>query len=433
VTENSLKAEICSVSDLLKEEKLCIPDYQRPYKWSLKHVNQLLDDLLFHMHKDVHQYRVGTVVLHRYKDKLDIVDGQQRLVTFSLILHYLKDGKDFLSRAYDNMKTNRISCDNLEKNYACIIQKLKDVVKKDDLKKFILEHCDFVVVKLVVLSEAFQFFDSQNARGKSLEPYDLLKAFHLREMRGNTDVEKLNCVKLWEKAIENQELKPLFNEYLFRIRKWVRHESAFYFTKDDINLFKGISPEPEGVYPYMLSPLMVNCFVGAESGKMFSTINGYPFQINQVIINGKRFFEYVEYYRQLLDHITHQNEATKSHAVFETILTYAGRYRTGDLYTRNLFQAALLYYIDKFGMADIEQAVWVCFRWAYTIRLDNYAVRLATMDNKALGEKSWFKVVEYSLQPNDVFNYPYTTVTENKATKAEKIAELYGINNEKKQ
>lgn len=39
------------------------------------------------------------------------------------------------------------------------------------------------------ISEAFQFFDSQNARGKALYPHDLLKAYHLREMAGVSEEE----------------------------------------------------------------------------------------------------------------------------------------------------------------------------------------------------------------------------------------------------
>ena len=40
-----------------------------------------------------------------------------------------------------------------------------------------------VEVVLQDISEAFQFFDSQNARGKDLEPHDLLKAYHLGALK----------------------------------------------------------------------------------------------------------------------------------------------------------------------------------------------------------------------------------------------------------
>ena len=64
---------------------------------------------------------------------------------------------------------------------------------------FFLEKCTLVEVVLDNISEAFQFFDSQNARGKDLEPHDLLKAFHLREMNNfSTEEERKKAVEKWE-------------------------------------------------------------------------------------------------------------------------------------------------------------------------------------------------------------------------------------------
>ena len=92
------KAKILKIDDVLKLN-LSIPDYQRPYKWTIKHVQQLLDDLLTHFRNQQQVYRIGTVVIHKYneenketqkiEEKLDIVDGQQRLITLSLLLHSL--------------------------------------------------------------------------------------------------------------------------------------------------------------------------------------------------------------------------------------------------------------------------------------------------------------------------------------------------------
>ena len=74
--------EIKSINELLGME-LDIPDYQRPYKWTPKHVNQLINDLL--TFRDKGEYRLGTLVLHEN----NIVDGQQRIVTLSLLFYVL--------------------------------------------------------------------------------------------------------------------------------------------------------------------------------------------------------------------------------------------------------------------------------------------------------------------------------------------------------
>jgi len=416
---------------------LVIPEYQRPYKWSRKHVLQLVDDLIFHQNKSC--YRIGTVVLHKDETKnnaLNIVDGQQRTVTLCLILHALgetninplmivpesrSDEKVFNT----SLLNNAISRKNIQNNYATIKQRLEDV-DKDKLKTFILEKCEVVKVVLTDLSEAFQFFDSQNARGKSLEHYDLLKAFHLREMEGSTDGEKKDCVEKWEKAIENQELKPLFNEYLYRIRQWVRGKPAFYFTRNDVELFKGISFSEHNkcTYPYAKALEATSFLADKYQGNPFMTLTAYPFQIDQVMINGKRFFEYIEYYRECLSAI----KKTK-HDCFNIInhKDYKGKNRTGDKYTRNLFQAALLYYIDKFGDDYLDQAVNAAFFWAYSIRLENTAVRLATMDNKACGDRGMFKVIAHAVHPKEVLSFPYHKAKQNNATKVEKIAGYFGI------
>ena len=71
---------------------------------------------------------------------------------------------------------------------------------------------------------------------------------------------------------------------------------------------------------------------------------------------------------------------------------YDGRYRTGDKYVRLLFECALIYYIDKFGEKELDKVINKIFVWAYKLRLELQAVRLASMDNRAL-ETDVFKTV----------------------------------------
>jgi len=111
------------------------------------------------------------------KKMLDIVDGQQRLITLSLLLHSLGGKNNLLEQHL----THSISKNNVIENYQFI--KNYSISDEDTFKKYLLEICEMVYVELDDLDEAFQFFDSQNSRGKPLESYDLLKAYHLREMK----------------------------------------------------------------------------------------------------------------------------------------------------------------------------------------------------------------------------------------------------------
>ena len=191
---NEEKAKILKIDDVLKLN-LRIPDYQRPYKWTIKHVQQLLDDLLTHFRNQKQVYRIGTVVIHKdNEEKLYIVDGQQRLITLSLLLYSLGSEKRLLKQSL----THSISKNNIINNYNFIENYY--ISDKEAFKNYLLEICEMVYVELDDLDEAFQFFDSQNSRGKPLESYDLLKAYHLREMKDKPKEIVHHCVERWEKS-----------------------------------------------------------------------------------------------------------------------------------------------------------------------------------------------------------------------------------------
>lgn len=90
MTQNNIS--IHSVDDCL-QMSLCIPAYQRPYKWSIQSINEMLRDIHAAIEKSKgysgFKYRMGTIILHQNNDILDIVDGQQRIVSLSLINLYL--------------------------------------------------------------------------------------------------------------------------------------------------------------------------------------------------------------------------------------------------------------------------------------------------------------------------------------------------------
>ena len=104
---SNLKLAITTIGDLLldnaitqdesqkriSEVKLQIPNYQRPYKWTAKNVVQLLDDIIEAKTSNKEVYRVGTLILHQAEKNqplYNIVDGQQRIITFSLMLQAIQ-------------------------------------------------------------------------------------------------------------------------------------------------------------------------------------------------------------------------------------------------------------------------------------------------------------------------------------------------------
>ena len=242
-----LKKGIYTVAQLLADKELCIPKYQRPYKWTVIHINQLFADI--NLHKDKKSYRLGTIVLHQQNGKRYIVDGQQRtlsllLAVLALIRERTQDNapnqihrKDLLATLENLSKTmidpaftSLISQTNLRNNYYAIHRIVSRPEFTESMIDFLLNKCELVYFELNDISEAFQFFDSQNARGRDLDPHDLLKAFHLREFTDGDEALKASVVSQWENS-DSKTLARLFGNYLFRIRNWSRGASARYFAR----------------------------------------------------------------------------------------------------------------------------------------------------------------------------------------------------------
>lgn len=403
--------DIINIKDLLEIPNLKIPDYQRPYKWKIKNVNQLIDDILFH--KDKQGYRLGTLVLHNDKENLNIVDGQQRVITIFLLAYCLSNRNklnmkiDFSKFSFDN----KISQNNIKVNYSIIDKRIEEF--DNFIIEFFLNKCELVKVVIDDVQEAFQFFDSQNARGKDLEPHDLLKAFHLREMSKSTEDDKIKVVEEWEN-LESKELTNLFANYLFKIRNWSKGNSAYYFTKNDIDIFKGVNIETQN-YPFMKQLQINNYYVDKqnEAERVNNYHFDYPFQIDQIVINGKRFFEMVIYYNNLIKDINALKESFKKDTVeydiLNTLDTYRGHNRSGDRYVRNMFNCALVYYIDKFGKIDLDRTIKKLFIWAYNLRFKLYSVKLVSVDNYAIGRheyanESIFRKIYYAVNHNEILH-----------------------------
>ena len=104
----------------IKGVKLCVPIYQRPYKWTARNAIQLLDDIIDAKNSNKERYRVGTLILHKAKGKnlYDIVDGQQRIGAlrafidgeFALKKKYLLESRKRAKKEKDN-ESYKTKCD----------------------------------------------------------------------------------------------------------------------------------------------------------------------------------------------------------------------------------------------------------------------------------------------------------------------------------
>ena len=403
-----------TVGEVLKKGNLRIPFYQRPYKWNRKHIRNLFYDLRDAMGKK--EYQVGSVILHENDVHLDIVDGQQRLISISLFLHLLDDLENYkgANQLLSQNEFGEISCYHASENYN-EWKNLTQLVGENEAKdicNFLLENCSVSVITMPQerLSEAFQLFDSQNNRGKSLEPHDLLKAYHLRKQ----DSEDERIVEKWEQFVEDKELslKELFDKHLFRMRRWSRGEtgltnkrygSYLRFTEDYIDDFKGVDLNQN--FPYL---------------ELYRHIENLPMSITMPIIDGSKFFEYIESahetikeHKDFLDEelgFSDEPEGEEKNLAYpEGMLNIYNSSKGRYLKCHNIFLNICSLFAERFGKNELSKdIVETLFIWSYYPRVKSKAIYDATVGKYAAGgsfrqkeAQKLFQLLSHAVTPND--------------------------------
>ena len=92
------KGEQQTISEVFSERYAFeIPPYQRPYAWTTEQAGELLDDLIESLGQsaepisETRPYFLGSIVLvEGERPESQIVDGQQRLVTLTILLAVLR-------------------------------------------------------------------------------------------------------------------------------------------------------------------------------------------------------------------------------------------------------------------------------------------------------------------------------------------------------
>lgn len=435
----SIEAKISTVNEVLNRN-LAIPPYQRPYRWTTTNVMLLLADIRASMVAGKREYRIGTVICHVHEETgnnvFDVVDGQQRLTTILIVLRILL-GEEMLAKSLRSLSYKSNSIMAITENRDFVKKWLNDNVPNDkaEFAEYIFKKCKFVEIVVDNLSEAFQMFDTQNGRGKSLEAYNLLKAYHIRAMEQNSQEERIQCDRDWESATQYDAtpdipndpnvdiLAQLFGEQLFKSRLWCRNENARAFSRGDIEEFKGFTIDKNHPInfpfqnPFLLQYLTEKFYRNVLAGTIGSksrlesgeTEKSNPFvNINQEIINGKAFFEYVEtyveLYKKLFIELGSYQLSEFKRFFYLHCLTYTGddyegaetawkaasgnqnafraprgaASRIGDTYLREAYKSLCFVLLDKFGEKVFMRYYKTLYRLIYRIRIKLSSVRFST-------------------------------------------------------
>lgn len=418
---SNIEATIQSVCNLMGR-KLSIPSYQRPYRWNTKNVRQLLDDILSNKNAGKDRYRIGSVILHKNGDNYDIVDGQQRITTLLLLAKAMDVKYNLLAGLKYKHNDSR---DNIIQNFKYVKSWMDEhSTLKDDFWNYIKNNCEFVEIVVDDLSEAFQMFDSQNGRGKELEAYNLLKAYHIRAMDQDSYEQKVACDKRWEAAtmydatpqIDGDPnidvLKQIFSEQLYRGRVWSKGHIAHKLTKADIDEFKGFTIDKNHNIdfpfqnPSLLQYLTEKFYRNILAGTMATqsrfnygdSDNIDPFvSITQQIVNGKSFFDYVETYVEIYKQLFIQLKSFQLREFKEFFYEYCLNYdygkklkdckdeicfkpvghanRSGDTYLREAYKTVVMLLFDKFGENGLNKYYKVLYKLIYVERMISSQVR----------------------------------------------------------
>lgn len=188
------------------EAHYVIPRYQRAYAWEDKEIVQLIDDI----NDSTGDYYIGSLVVAKVKGKVkgkvetyEVVDGQQRLTTLYLLLHYLVSygglegevGKtlSFDCRPNSNYTLTHIQgllldrnslADNEDRLEQSIMNGLKVIDQKFttgdaiDVADFIDRLKSVILYRIEVPehTDLNRYFEIMNTRGEQLEQHDILKA-----------------------------------------------------------------------------------------------------------------------------------------------------------------------------------------------------------------------------------------------------------------
>ncbi len=256
-----------SIEEAFRECFYIVPDYQREYVWTDKEVHQLLDDINDEIGvSSTKEYFIGTILVSpsSQKNHYEVIDGQQRLTTFFLLLCALKhqfkhepqettisglistsytdssgDTKTSLKLEprYENagemmsklvemnadpdQTRNAIqaaginsygSLENLINAYGTIYRYLNENYKdKKELKQYwgyLANNVVFIQISTDI-SSALKIFETINERGVGLNPMDLLKNLLFTHVKTDEFTKLKDEWKKITKPLEKQKEKPL--------------------------------------------------------------------------------------------------------------------------------------------------------------------------------------------------------------------------------
>jgi hypothetical protein len=253
-----------------------IPSYQRPYAWTEVQAGELFSDLVDFFTKERDDtYFLGSIVLIKDEGKppAEVIDGQQRLTTLTILLaalttqfsgdlradfeNYIREpGRasqglkpkprlalrerdrqffaDYIQGlrltdlvAQDPMQLDTESQRNVRRNAEVLLQRLRSTFNEDiarlcEFGAFLVQRCFLVAVSTPSQQSAFRVFSVLNSRGLDLLPTDIIKSDIIGSIQDNLQT---HFTETWEE-LEVETGRDGFAEVFGHIRMIYAKEKA---------------------------------------------------------------------------------------------------------------------------------------------------------------------------------------------------------------
>ena len=237
-----------TVSDLFDNGNKCnyiIPIYQRNYAWGDDEISSLLQDIKNACGKNKKQdknYYIGSLVVYRRENgDFEVIDGQQRLTTLTLIMHHL--GKlsfrnvFFEHRDESQQALSNLNSEKLPSNFLQALKTIKKIIdewgnNKDEIVKFLLDKVEVIRTEVPEGTDLNHYFEIMNTRGEQLEKHEILKARLMEKLSEDSeDIELSLFAKIWDACSDMSRyavmgVEPEIREVIFS-DKWSEKPKCF--------------------------------------------------------------------------------------------------------------------------------------------------------------------------------------------------------------
>jgi len=283
-----------SIKELFCSDNYVIPIYQRNYAWGEPEITQLIQDIVDYYKKDgttideKPDYYIGTLIAYERLSEgetvFEIIDGQQRLTTLTILLSLIKNeykqtieeknidlsfykklNLSFDSRSLstktlqDLFEFSGENTDDKEYNnaikqgYEIAKKSLKQTLAQKEYEISIKDFCSYLFEKVKILrvlvpedTDLNHYFEIMNSRGEQLEKHEILKAKML-EILDESDRYAFNLI--WE-ACSNMEK---YVQYEFSVKQrnaifWNddKEENKWNVLGDKDNVYSSLNPDNKG-------------------------------------------------------------------------------------------------------------------------------------------------------------------------------------------